>query len=41
VVPVLTGNIVGGGALVAMLNHAQVHHEVPAAHGGQASEAAE
>ena len=30
-VPVLAGNIVGGSALVAMLNHAQVHHEVPAA----------
>jgi formate/nitrite transporter FocA (FNT family) len=30
-VPVLLGNIVGGSALVAMLNHAQVHREVPAA----------
>ena len=30
-VPVLAGNIVGGSALVAMLNHAQVQHEVPAA----------
>ena len=30
-VPVLAGNIVGGSALVAMLNHAQVRHEVPAA----------
>jgi formate/nitrite transporter FocA (FNT family) len=30
-VPVLAGNIVGGSALVAMLNHAPVHHEVPAA----------
>jgi formate-nitrite transporter family protein len=29
--PVLAGNIVGGSALVAMLNHAQVRHEVPAA----------
>jgi formate-nitrite transporter family protein len=29
--PVLLGNIVGGSALVAMLNHAQVHGEVPAA----------
>jgi formate/nitrite transporter FocA (FNT family) len=29
--PVLLGNIVGGSALVAMLNHAQVHREVPAA----------
>lgn len=29
--PVLVGNIVGGSALVAMLNHAQVRHEVPAA----------
>jgi formate/nitrite transporter FocA (FNT family) len=28
--PVLVGNIVGGGALVAMLNHAQVRGEVPA-----------
>ncbi|MGH6944385.1 MAG: formate/nitrite transporter family protein, partial [Geminicoccaceae bacterium] len=28
-VPVLIGNIVGGSALVAMLNHAQVHGEVP------------
>jgi formate-nitrite transporter family protein len=31
VVPVLLGNIVGGSALVAMLNHAQVRREVPAA----------
>jgi formate/nitrite transporter FocA (FNT family) len=31
VVPVLAGNIVGGSALVAMLNHAQVRTEVPAA----------
>jgi formate-nitrite transporter family protein len=31
--PVLAGNIVGGSALVAMLNHAQVRHEVPAASG--------
>ena len=31
VVPVLTGNIVGGSALVAMLNHAQVRTELPAA----------
>jgi formate/nitrite transporter FocA (FNT family) len=30
-VPVLAGDIVGGSALVAMLNHAQVQHEVPAA----------
>lgn len=30
-VPVLAGNIVGGSALVAMLNHAQVRHEVLAA----------
>jgi formate/nitrite transporter FocA (FNT family) len=30
-VPVLLGNIVGGSALVAMLNHAQVRREVPAA----------
>jgi formate-nitrite transporter family protein len=29
--PVLLGNVVGGSALVAMLNHAQVHREVPAA----------
>ena len=29
-VPVLVGNIVGGGALVAMLNHAQVRDEIPA-----------
>jgi formate-nitrite transporter family protein len=29
--PVLLGNIVGGSALVAMLNHAQVRREVPAA----------
>ena len=29
-VPVLAGNIVGGGALVAMLNHAQVRDEIPA-----------
>jgi formate-nitrite transporter family protein len=29
VVPVLAGNIVGGSALVAVLNHAQVQHEVP------------
>jgi hypothetical protein len=28
---VLLGNIAGGSALVAMLNHAQVRHEVPAA----------
>lgn len=32
-VPVLIGNVVGGSALVAMLNHAQVRHEVPAAAG--------
>jgi len=31
--PVLLGNVVGGSALVAMLNHAQVHREVPAAAG--------
>ena len=31
VAPVLLGNIAGGSALVAMLNHAQVRHEVPAA----------
>ena len=30
VVPVLIGNIIGGSALVAMLNHAQVRGEVPA-----------
>ena len=30
VLPVLAGNIVGGGALVAMLNHAQVQDEIPA-----------
>ena len=29
VIPVLAGNIVGGSALVAVLNHAQVQHEVP------------
>ena len=28
--PVLAGNVIGGGALVAMLNHAQVRSEVPA-----------
>jgi formate-nitrite transporter family protein len=32
-VPVLAGNIIGGSALVGMLNHAQVQHEVPAATG--------
>jgi formate/nitrite transporter FocA (FNT family) len=38
-VPVLLGNVVGGSALVAMLNHAQVHREVPAAvRGAQRSE---
>ena len=31
VAPVLLGNIAGGSALVAMLNHAQVRHEGPAA----------
>ena len=35
VLPVLLGNIVGGSALVAMLNHAQVHREVPAAAGAE------
>jgi formate/nitrite transporter FocA (FNT family) len=30
VVPVLIGNVIGGSALVAMLNHAQVRGEVPA-----------
>ena len=30
-IPVLFGNIVGGSALVAMLNHAQVRREVPTA----------
>jgi formate/nitrite transporter FocA (FNT family) len=29
-VPVLIGNVIGGSALVAMLNHAQVRGEVPA-----------
>jgi formate/nitrite transporter FocA (FNT family) len=29
-VPVLAGNVIGGSALVAMLNHAQVRSEVPA-----------
>jgi formate/nitrite transporter FocA (FNT family) len=28
--PVLLGNVIGGSALVAVLNHAQVHGEVPA-----------
>jgi len=28
--PVLAGNVIGGSALVAMLNHAQVRSEVPA-----------
>lgn len=28
-VPVLIGNVIGGSALVAVLNHAQVQHEVP------------
>jgi formate-nitrite transporter family protein len=40
VLPVLAGNIVGGSALVAMLNHAQVRHEVPAACGEGAPESA-
>ncbi len=29
--PVLAGNVIGGGALLAILNHAQVRQEVPAA----------
>ena len=39
IVPVLIGNVAGGTALVAIVNHAQVHREVDERRGGAADQA--